>query len=115
MESSLVQRMDVAVGHLLPVPHPVQPGLARHPLGGRGLSALPGGGPAAASKHLDSISRQGASTSLVQVEEVEVLLLEPPQLAAVCLHLPLDVGQEICPHLADCHGADENLLMVLRQ
>ena len=115
MEPALVQGVDVAVGHLLPVPHTVKPGLARHPLGGRGLSTLPGGGPAAASKHLDSISRQGASTSLVQVEEVEVLLLEPPQLTTVRLHLSLDVGQEICPHLADCHGADENLLVVLRQ
>ena len=115
MESSLVQRVDVAVGHLLPVPHPVQPGLARHPLGGRGVSALPVGRPAPASKHLDSVSRQGASTRLVQVEEVEVLLLEPPQLPAVRLHLPLDVGQELGPQVTDCPGADEDLLVVLRQ
>ena len=115
MEPALVQGVDVAVGHLLPVPHPVQPGLARHPLGGRGLPTLPSRLPAPASKHLDGICGQGTSTRLVEIEEVEVLLLEPPQLPAVRLHLALDVSEELGPHLTDHSGADENLLVVLRQ
>ena len=115
MEPALVQGVDVAVGHLLPVPHPVQPGLACHPLGGRGLPTLPSRFPAPASKHLDGIGGQGSPTRLVQVEEVEVLLLEPPQLPAVRLHLALDVSEELGPHLTDHSGADENLLVVLRQ
>ena len=104
MQPPLVEGVDVtdvAVAHLLPGPHPAQPRLARRPLARPGLATLPSRRPAPAPEHLDGVRGQGPPTRLVQVVEVEVLLLQPPQLAAVRPHLQLDVCQEPRPHLPD--------------
>ena len=74
--------------------------------------ALTRGGPTSASKYLDGICCQGTLAGLVKVVEVQVLLLQPPELDTVPGHLGLDLVEKFGPRVAHCGGADEDGLLV---
>ena len=68
--------------------------------------------PTPASKHLDGICCQRTLACLIEIVEVQVLLLQPPELDTVLGHLSLDLVEEFGPCVAHCGGTDEYCLFV---
>ena len=101
MDSSVLDRMDVAVAHLLHLSSigelPLLLGLAH-----------PTEGPASAAKHLDGVSSQGSHADLVLVVEQQILLLQPTKLVALLSPLRLQSKSQSDPSCVS--GMDECLI-----